>query len=310
MKRHMITKLLLCVLGMTLLMGCSGKKNKETETQPQTETESQIPETEMPEMVYVSEGQDIVNILLVGKDAREGETVSRSDAMILATINRKKQTMTLTSFMRDTYLSIPNWGSNRLNAAYAFGGRNLLNETFSENFHVQVDGNVEIDFKNFEKLIAGLGGVDITVSEEEYGALHLNDADLLEPMDEETDTYRVHLDGEKTLSYARMRSIDNDFERTGRQRKVLQALFDQMKGLNTLEMLEFADKLLKLVESNLKDEQLLGLAAEAMTIGGNTFETYNIPEDAGYTSQSIDGMSVLVPDLEACRALLETILGE
>lgn len=309
MKRHMITKLLLCVLGMTLLMGCSGK-NKETETQPQTETESQIPETEMPEMVYVSEGQDIVNILLVGKDAREGETVSRSDAMILATINRKKQTMTLTSFMRDTYLSIPNWGSNRLNAAYAFGGRNLLNETFAENFKIQVDGNVEIDFKNFEKLIDGLGGVDITVSEEEYGALHLTEADLLEPADEETDTYRVHLDGEKTLSYARMRSIDNDFERTGRQRKVLQALFDQMKGLNTLEMLEFADKLLKLVESNLKDEQLLGLAAEAMTIGGNTFETYNIPEDAGYTSQSIDGMSVLVPDLEACRVLLETILGE
>ena len=88
--------------------------------------------------------KDIINILLIGKDISTGEENSRSDSMIIATVNKKSNSIKLTSLMRDMYVKIPNYADNRINASYAFGGMDLLTETVVENFHVGIDGKVII----------------------------------------------------------------------------------------------------------------------------------------------------------------------
>ena len=157
---------------MALFAGCSKKeetKESQTETIVETETET---ETEM-ELVQVAADQNVVNIMLVGQDRRQNDSErQRSDSMILLTLNRSAQTLDMTSFMRDTYVEIPGWGGNRLNAAYVFGGIDLMNETFLNNFGVKIDGVVEVDFYDFVEIIDEIGGVDIEIKEEEVSAVN------------------------------------------------------------------------------------------------------------------------------------------
>ena len=126
------------VLGFVMVsVGCSKKtETKPAETKVETfETETEE-ETEM-ELVRVAADQEIVNIMLVGQDRRQNDSErQRSDSMILVTLNRRDNTVDLTSFMRDTYVEIPGWGGNRLNAAYVFGGIDLMNETFMQNARI------------------------------------------------------------------------------------------------------------------------------------------------------------------------------
>ena len=106
--------------------------------------------------------KDIVNIMLVGQDRRPGTTgMTNSDVMILCTLNKKNNTITLTSFMRDIYINIPDYGFAKMNAAYPNGGTKRLSNTLLKNFGVQVDAFVEVDFQAFKKVVDILGGVDI-----------------------------------------------------------------------------------------------------------------------------------------------------
>ena len=83
------------------------------------------------------------------QDRREDETRARSDSMILCTFHKSEKKLTMTSFLRDTYVKIPGYGQNRINVAYAAGGMSLLNKTLENNFGVHIDGNVEVDFYQF-----------------------------------------------------------------------------------------------------------------------------------------------------------------
>ena len=94
-----------------------------------------------------ADASNIKSILLIGQDKREGESRQRSDSMILATLDKDQGTVSLTSFMRDLYVAIPGYSTTRINAAYAYGGMDLLDQTLEENFGVKIDGNVEVDLK-------------------------------------------------------------------------------------------------------------------------------------------------------------------
>ena len=98
----------------------------------------------------VMQDKDIVNLLLIGQDRREGQDRQRSDSMIMVTLNKKTKQISMTSFMRDLYVQIPGYSDNRINAAYAFGGMDLLDSTLTANFGVAVAGYVEVDFGEFQ----------------------------------------------------------------------------------------------------------------------------------------------------------------
>ena len=115
----------------------------------------------------IGRDSDIINILLIGQDRREDETRARSDSMILCTFRKSEKKLTMTSFLRDTYVKIPGYGQNRINVAYAAGGMSLLNKTLENNFGVHIDGNVEVDFYQFADIVDLLGGVEVDLRNDE-----------------------------------------------------------------------------------------------------------------------------------------------
>ena len=256
---------------------------------------------------------NIKSILLIGQDKQGDQTRQRSDSMILATLDKDQGTISLTSFMRDLYVAIPGYSSTRINAAYAYGGMELLDETLEENFGVQIDGNVEVDFEVFKVLVDKVGGIDLELTQAEADYICGRDQSVLYPQPLRTDWDLQegvnHLDGEQALIHARNRSIGNsDYRRTERQQDVLKAAFAKIKDLNVLEIGGLLKDVLPLVTTDLSLWDMTGYAMDVMSIGTDEIQSYRIPEDGSYTPQTIDGMQVLVPNLEQNREYLQQIL--
>ena len=260
------------------------------------ENEGQIIETD----------DNVVNILLIGQDARPGEGRSRSDSMILVTFNKEEKTITMTSFLRDLYVQIPGYQDNKLNATYAFGGMPLLNSTLEQNFGVQVDGNVEVNFAYFAQVIDALGGVDLELRSDEAG--WINNA---------TGRYvlgagMMHLDGDQALNYSRIRNLDADadFSRTNRQRKVINALIEEFRSKNLIELLGMMNEVLPMITTDMSNKEMIDLAIELFPMLKDcTIVSQRVPADGAYELKTIRSMSCVVADMDAARKLLEQTVG-
>lgn len=251
--------------------------------------------------------KNVTNILLIGQDRVEGERRARSDSMILCTFNKKTNQLTMTSFLRDLYVNIPGFGSNRINAAYTYGGMELLDRTLKENFDVTVDANVEVDFTQFADIVDLLGGVEIELREDEARVIR-------EETGTEVSEGLQTLNGAQALTYSRIRKLDadGDFARTNRQRKVMSAILDTYKSADMKTILSLVDDLLPLVNTDMNPLALVRCAVELFPIlSDGEVVSQHIPADGTYENQKINGMSVLVADMEAARGLLRsTVAGE
>lgn len=255
-----------------------------------------------PEDGNVKKEKEIINILLIGQDKWPNEPRARSDSMMIVTINKKNKTLKLTSIMRDLYVQIPEYSDNRINAAYAFGGVKLLNATIEKNFQIHIDGNMEVDFGRFEQIIDKIGGIDITINEQE--AYYLSSQGF-----ESLAHGLVHMDGELALAYSRIRYVGNsDYERTDRQKRVLITIFNNTKDLGISKILEMVDELLPLVNTDLSHGQIISLSTWISLMDIKNVGTYRIPVDNSFSSRRIRGMSVLVPDLSKNREALKNII--
>ena len=277
--------------------------------QPQDPTETTKP-TEPPTRpnfawpeVERLQSNDVLNILLIGQDSNKATGQrSRSDSMILLSLNKKNNTITMTSFMRDLYVSIPGYGDDKMNHAYAYGGMKLLTKCMDTNFGIHIDGNIEVDFRGFQGVIDLMGGVDIYLSNSEANHLVNNGHSAVPGMN--------HLDGKAALAYARNRSVGNgDFSRTERQRKVLNALFEKCRGMSLSQLQTLMENVLPLITTDMTNRQILDYLVDMVPMLGDMQVNNNrIPADDTYQYASIRGMSVLLPDLAANRALLEDIM--
>jgi len=224
---------------------------------------------------------NVINIMLIGQDRLPGQGRQRSDAMILLTVNKSKGTITLTSFMRDQYVRIPGYKNNKMNAAYAFGGMKLLNETIETNFGVKVDGDIEVDFNNFENLIDMLGGVDIKLTSKE--AKHLNSG-----YGWKLSSGTQRLNGEQALAYSRIRKIDSDYRRAERQRTVISSLINRYKSLPLTEMLSMIEDILPLVTTNMSKNEIIDIAVEvAPMLASAELNTMRIPVDGTFRQGTV-----------------------
>lgn len=281
--------------------------------------ETQSPDSQTPTMdpgdvdwglsdiLIGGKNSNVINILLIGQDRREGETRARSDSMILCTFNKDTKTLVLTSILRDLYVQIPGYQDNRVNVAYAAGGMKLLNQTLEQNFGIRVDGNVEVDFTQFSDIIDLIGGVSMELRADE--ARHINGlmgTSLTEGVN--------LLSGEQALQYARIRSLDadGDFSRTNRQRKVISAIVSAYKNASLSTLLSLLDDILPMITTDLSKLQMIGYAVELFPLLSDvTVVSQRIPADGAYSGQMIRGMAVLVADMDATRQLLEeTLLGK
>lgn len=257
--------------------------------------------------------EKLVNIMLVGQDRRPHENYrTRSDSMILCTFNLVDNTLTMTSFMRDLYVQIPGHGGNKMNAAYQWGGMPLLSETMMLNFGVHVDAFVEVDFSGFQKVVDTLGGVEVTLTEQE--AKYMNSFYWGAGIDNSNWnlTAGTHtLNGEQALSYSRIRMVatitgaNNDFGRTERQRRVLGEVLKQCKSMDFATAYALVQELIPMVKTDISPNEIINYFLTLFPLLANTSITnQRIPIDGSYEFAWVGSLDVVLPDLEINRKYL------
>ncbi|MBQ8189394.1 MAG: LCP family protein [Lachnospiraceae bacterium] len=260
----------------------------------------------------------VINILLIGNDSRSQGEDGRSDAMILVSISDKTKTITMTSLLRDMYVEIPGHDGNRLNAAYSYGGPELLMETIEHNFDIPVHRYMLVNFQAFANLVDAVGGVDLELTNDEvqYVNGYLMEYNQLEGRDLATDfldpslSGMIHLNGPQALAYTRNRYIGTDFGRTERQRKVLGEVFGKLPGAAVTNGGEVIDGLFPNLTTNLKQGECFNIALNGWKIVSYDMVQQAIPVEGSYSNANIRGMAVLEIDYEANRDFLqETLYG-
>lgn len=258
----------------------------------------------------------VTNILLIGTDARKKGEDSRSDSMILISICPLQGKICLTSILRDSYVTIPGYGENRINHAYQMGGARLLIETIEMNFHVRVDHYVKADFYDFMDVIDALGGVemDITDAEVHYVNSYLSEINHLlnvDPHDGMLQTGgRYLLSGKQALAYSRIRYIGTDFGRTERQRKVISAVMNKGKQ-DPVSFIKALPEAFSSLETDMSriDFGIYGMGAPLYLLFKT--ETDRVPMEGMWKNElTPSGQEVLGIDFEAqTKALIEKIYG-
>lgn len=261
----------------------------------------------------------VVNILLIGNDSRENGEDGRSDAMILLSISNKTGKIYMTSLLRDMYVKIPGHDDNRLNAAYSFGGAELLMETVEQNFDIKVDRYVLVNFEAFANLVDAVGGVDLELSSEEieYVNGYLVEYNMLLDRPQGTDNMdtsvsgMVHLNGPQALAYSRNRYLGTDFGRTERQRKVLSAVIGKLPKAVVTHPKALVDGLMPNLTTNLTQGECFQLSLMAGKLLSYDIEQASIPLEGTYQNATHRKMAVLEVDFEANKKYLkENIYGE
>lgn len=263
---------------------------------------------------HVTPETDAFQLLLVGTDNYKVNSRGRSDTMMLVQLDPKAKTIKLTSFLRDMYVKIPGHGSTRLNAAYAYGGADLLLQTLKNNFGIEPDAYVVVNFSRMAALIDAIGGVEVNVSKGEVSQANLILRAYNVNMGKSQTDGSIKksglqtLTGKQALSFSRIRKIDSDFERTSRQRTVVEAAFHKIMALSWDQIGELVLDNLDNVNTSLSGEDAIRLIPIALSAKDATFETLHIPVDGGYASRMISGMAVLVPNLKENVAAVDAFL--
>lgn len=253
-----------------------------------------------------AEAADRINILLIGLDRRPGLAGCRSDTVILCSCDPVSGKLDLVSFLRDLYLPVPDHGSDRLNAAYAYGGRELLKQTLAGNFGVTVDGCVEVDFGQFSRIVDALGGVRLRLREDEAASIRSQ-----VPGSTVTGGEQL-LTGEEALCYSRIRELDPDGDqsRTRRQRSLLLGIIDTWKDADLGEMVKAMREVMPMVSTDLRPLEIMDwIFTAAPKRAALVTRSLQIPAPGTVWDETVRGMAVLVCDMDANRRLLQDWLN-
>jgi len=241
------------------------------------------------------------NVLLLGVDKMNGAS-QRTDTMIVASISTGGD-VKLTSIMRDTLVPMGDRGKHKINAAYAYGGAQLAMETVNECFGLNISQYVLVDFEGFARLIDGVGGIEMDITLEEMQAMNQKQGHTLLEYGPGT-----RLNGVQALRYARIRKIDSDYARAGRQRRVIQAIMNKIKNeKNPVRLYEIAKTGLSAIKTNISTLDMALLAGRIL-VGGDGVKQYRIPAEGAYESGMLDGVWAIRPDFMKNRELLRRFI--
>jgi polyisoprenyl-teichoic acid--peptidoglycan teichoic acid transferase len=252
------------------------------------------------------------NILILGLDSREGEgVVTRTDTMILATVDPQQPYVGMLSIPRDLYLEIPGYGEERINAAHLLGeyaaeggGIPLAKQTVEQNFAVPVNHTVRLNFQAFVSIIDAAGGIDINVEDYiidyEYPTADYGTTII------EFQAGEQHMNGETALIYARTRHGSSDFERAERQQQVITALMKKLANpLNWWRLpavyLAFAQN----VETDMTILDVIQIAPAMLWVGPDGIDRQVLTREMAVPTTRDDGASVLMPNWPPINALTD-----
>ena len=321
----MFKQLLAFLCALCLLFPVAlGEENLELSNEELTELLWEIYQTENADAEFVVLPEDyqapavgksgIFNLLLIGVDTDDSALKGRSDTMLLASFNARTGEMRLISFMRDTYVKIPGKGHNKLNAAYAHGGAELLIKTLETNFGVQVDGYLSVNYALMIELVDAIGGLEMTVTEDELPKLngileYYNYQRGVSEKKGRLKTAGTHvLTGLQTMAYARIRKLDSDFVRVERQQKVILAIYQKICSMDLGTLTSIVLTYIGKVGTNITLAQATELVFTLLDMPDITTATLRIPHNGGYTSKLINDTYFIVPNLTKCQQKLAFFL--
>lgn len=261
--------------------------------------------------------KNVINVLLCGVDSETGDASSgRSDIMMLVSINKVTKKITMASFLRDswTYIRVPKEDGTsydyyfKMNAAYSKGGPATLLQTIENNFKVEIDEYIAVDFNSFPKLIDALGGVEVDVQEYEAKYIRRTSRQKDFPIGKST------LNGTQALIYSRIRKCDadSDISRTRRQRSVIKGLIDSAKSATKGQLLNAFKQVSGYLRTGYSQSEVFGLVAQAVTHNWMNFEMVELVlpnEDfVDRATSNINGQDSWVVDYALCAQKLQMAL--
>lgn len=255
------------------------------------------------------DGEERVNILLLGGDSRGVKSTvhPRSDTMMIVSIDPVDKTIHLFSLLRDSYVPIPNYSSNRINTAITLGGPRLAMTTVSDLVDLPIHYYVYTDFEGFISLIDALGGIDFDVDK----AMHRVDTADDPRYNIHLEAGMQHLDGLSALQYMRFRSDGrSDFGRSDRQRKLLSAIADEMKKVTSLIRLpQVLNSIAPYIETDISPGDLFDLARLGLKLDTSSIVSLQLPQSGAFQEANIRGMDVLVVDEAKIRSYVKEQLA-
>ena len=310
-KRHPVRNTIIVILCIALCIGGFGYQ-KIDKLLSSFQGEEGLSDNAYVDAADLTKIPDQINVLLVGVDARENEEASRSDTMMLVTLDKKNKQIKLTSFLRDSYVEIAGTNSwNKLNAAYFRGGVQTLSDTIELNFKVDIQYYAIVDFEIFQTIVDEIGGIRVDVTEKEsYYTYHSGFVKVPVRIEAGED---VLLNGEQALWYSRIRYLDSDFKRTERQRKVIKAIVDKASTMSLTKLYSLAEAIVPLVKTNMSTNQILslGLTAFKNKMYQYPIIQHSIPADGTWSDKNVSGVGAsLVMNMEENQALLHNFLQE
>ncbi len=250
-----------------------------------------------------SNDDDVINVLLVGSDSRDPDAeLGRSDTMIVVSYNKAENKATALSFLRDTLVEIDGYGQSKLGHTFAYGGVGLTINTINEQFDLDIQDYIVVNFENLVDIIDELGGIEVTLTEEEAEYYRENGMPDIQ-------AGTVTLTGSQALAHARNRSLDNDFGRTERQRDVLYGIYNKMmENKSPSTVLSLITYCMTQVSTNMSVTDIYSIATDVLDADHLLTQTAAIPADGTYEFATYDSMSVLEIDLEANKEYIQELL--
>lgn len=251
-----------------------------------------------------------VNLMVLGNDSRF-DGGYRTDVMMLVSIHGSSGTVSVVSFPRDLYVTIPGWTTQRINTAFAYGGFPMLADTLEYNFGVRPSYYIMTNFQGFIGIIDSLGGVKVNA------ANYLSDkCDLPQAVNGycTVNGGPVIMDGSTALWYVRSRYTTSDFDRTRRAQEVLYGLFDQLMSIEAVSKLpELYDYYKSSVETNMGIDAMTPLLPIASTVIGDSSRIHRYAIGPAQVTNFVTsgGAMVLLPNYDAINAMIaEAVYGQ
>ncbi|MGB4588357.1 MAG: LCP family protein [Clostridiaceae bacterium] len=260
--------------------------------------------TETEEKINIfKDSKSIINVLLLGVDQREEDTASRSDSIMIASINPVNGNIKLASLMRDTRVDIQGHGKDKLGHAYAYGGPALALKTVNKNFDMNLTYYATIDYIGLLNIIDSVGGVMIDVKdyELEWANITVRDIAMLNGTENTplTKAGMQLLNGQQAVGYSRIRKAgDGDYERTERQRTVLSAVLNKLTKMNVTQIPNLINTFAPYVETNITSTYLLKIGVSVLNSGISEIIQSRFPTDQSSGGKIINDRWYLVYDKE------------
>ncbi|AVQ44389.1 TPA: LCP family protein [Clostridium sporogenes] len=248
-------------------------------------------------------GDDVINIAFFGLDRRKKDEPSRSDAIMIVSLDKIHKKVKVSSIMRDSYVDIEGHEKTKLNHAYAYGGPKLAIQTINATYKLNIRDFVSVDFYGLEKIIDTVGGVEIPVRSDElkYINTYMQETAKIQgkSIQEVQNPGTQSLNGMQAVAYARIRyTSGGDYERTERQRTVLTAIMNKVKKLGPTELPKVVTALLPNVESSLSSTEIMKMGTSVFSLGVENVEQQRFPLDDYCKGKLIDGVYYLLFDEE------------